>query len=193
MSDQAPPNANTEPPAQQSEAGAQPPAEGTTPPVPDTGSAGDDPAAELEKWKSLARKHEERAKANATAAEELARIKDAEKTEAERMAEQLETERAERLAMARELAATRAGLPPEMAARLQGSTPEELAEDAKKLAETLKVSTAPPTPRPPAADAGPRGNEEIPSIDDRIAEARRTGDSQALIKLNNEKLLSMLG
>lgn len=43
-----------------------------------------DPAAELAKWKSEARKHEQRAKANAAAAEKLAKLEDAKKSELER-------------------------------------------------------------------------------------------------------------
>ena len=49
----------------------------TTDPTPD-------PAAELARWKSEARKHEQRAKANAAAAEKLAKLEDAKKSELER-------------------------------------------------------------------------------------------------------------
>lgn len=43
-----------------------------------------DPVAELARWKSEARKHEARAKANAAAAEKLAKLEDAKKSELER-------------------------------------------------------------------------------------------------------------
>lgn len=62
---------------------------------------------------------------------------------------ELESERASRLRLE---AASKAGLPADMAARLQGSTLEELAEDAARLAEYVK----PVTPGvPPAGGRGP--------------------------------------
>lgn len=51
---------------------------------PDTGS---DLTAELEKWKSQARKHEQRAKANAEAAKELEKLRSESMTEQERAVE----------------------------------------------------------------------------------------------------------
>lgn len=62
----------------------------------DTGAA--DLAAEVEKWKSLARKHEQASKTNETAAAELQRLQDSQKSEADRAAEraaQAETRLAE--------------------------------------------------------------------------------------------------
>jgi hypothetical protein len=71
-----------------------------SPPAPATGKDGDpqaDLAAELaaakageEKWKALARKHEDRAGDNAKAADELAAIKAAQQTEAEKVAARAE-------------------------------------------------------------------------------------------------------
>jgi hypothetical protein len=54
--------------------------------TPDETPATDTPdlAAELAKWKSEARKHESRAKANAAAAEKLAKLEDANKSELEK-------------------------------------------------------------------------------------------------------------
>jgi hypothetical protein len=43
--------------------------------TPDTGDTGKDWAAEAAKWRDLARKHEERSKANATAAKELEQLR----------------------------------------------------------------------------------------------------------------------
>lgn len=57
------------------------PAEPAAPTAPDTGS---DLEAEVEKWKSQARKHEDRAKANAAAAKELEQFRKASMTEQER-------------------------------------------------------------------------------------------------------------
>jgi hypothetical protein len=74
----------------------------TTDPTPKPNSAGTDNgaelAAEVEKWKSLARKHEQASKTNETAAAELQRLKDSQKSEADRAAEraaQAETRLAE--------------------------------------------------------------------------------------------------
>lgn len=57
---------------------------------PDPGDKGKpadkDPAAELAKWKALARKHEGNAKANKSAADELAQIKASQQTETEKLA-----------------------------------------------------------------------------------------------------------
>lgn len=58
---------------------------------PDTGDV-TDWAAEAEKWKTQARKHEERAKANAKAAKELEEFRQQSMTEAERAIEQARTE-----------------------------------------------------------------------------------------------------
>jgi hypothetical protein len=53
--------------------GSEPPS--TDPPPPATEPPSADPAAEVAKWKDLARKHEERAKANVKAAQELEQLK----------------------------------------------------------------------------------------------------------------------
>ncbi len=51
-----------------------------------------DSSVDLEKWKSLARKHEERAKANAKAAQELAELKQSMLSETEKALEQAKSE-----------------------------------------------------------------------------------------------------
>jgi hypothetical protein len=56
----------------------------TTQPEADTTDTAVDTTAELEKWKTLARKHEERAKANAKAASELDQIKQSMLTDQEK-------------------------------------------------------------------------------------------------------------
>lgn len=48
-----------------------------------------DPAAEVDKWKALARKHEQQSRLNADAAARLAQLEDAQKSEAEKTAERL--------------------------------------------------------------------------------------------------------
>jgi hypothetical protein len=81
------------------------PATGQTNNEPDTGK---DYAAEVEKWRSAARKHEERAKANANAAKELERVRRESMNEQERaIAEAVEQARTAALAESRERYASR--------------------------------------------------------------------------------------
>lgn len=102
-----------------------------TPPAPeppaDPPEPQDDPKAELEKWKAQARKHEERAKANAAAAKELERLKregmsDQDKAVAEAKAqaraEALKETAAERVGDAAVAAAAGKLANPELARRL---------------------------------------------------------------------------
>lgn len=96
---------------------------------PDTGAAPEpaDLAAEVEKWKALARKHEGKAKSNATAAQELEKLRLQSMTDQERAVEQARAEaRAETL---REMGASRvddavrvavAGRPVDVDALLEG-------------------------------------------------------------------------
>lgn len=58
---------------------------------PDTGDQTPDPTAELEKWKAQARKHEERAKANAKAAKELEDFKRQTMSETEKAIDEART------------------------------------------------------------------------------------------------------
>lgn len=90
--------------------------------------------AEVEKWKNFSRKHEDNAKANKAAADELQRIKDLQKTAEEKAAEELSVAKAaakeatERL-LRYEVAAAK-NVP---AALLSGSTKEELEAAADAL------------------------------------------------------------
>ena len=59
---------------------------------PDTGDQAPDLTSEVEKWKAQARKHEERAKANAQAAKELEEFKRQSMSETEKAIEQARTE-----------------------------------------------------------------------------------------------------
>ena len=100
--------------------------------------------AEAEKWKALARKHEDQSKSNAAKAQELDELTATSAKEREELASQLDALKGESdkssIALQRlEIALDNA---PEgmsvaqvrkLAKRLQGSTPEELAEDAKEL------------------------------------------------------------
>jgi hypothetical protein len=107
--------------------------------------------AEAEKWRALARKHEGNAKTNASAAQELATIKDAQKTAEQRLNDQLAAAQVQlaeyRTRETRTNAALAAGLPPEMAEYITEAEPDSALEQAKRLAEHLK-----PAAQKPAAD-----------------------------------------
>jgi len=99
--------------------------------------------AEAAKWKTLARKHEQRTKELAPAAERLRELEDAQKSELERLQGQYE----EALGAAsrhqhelwRERAARRHGLDDELLGFLTGESEEELDERAKVLAAKLSA------------------------------------------------------
>jgi hypothetical protein len=82
---------------------------------------------------------------------EAARQRD-EMTESEKLKADLETIRSENIELRRKMIATEHGLDDELAARLKGDTPEELAEDAKRLAELIGKKSPPKSP--PAKDVG---------------------------------------
>jgi membrane protein involved in colicin uptake len=102
--------------------------------------------AEAEKWKTLSRKNEERAKAAEPAAKKLAEIEEQQKTELERA--QARADAAEASAAKATTDALRAQvaldkkLTPSQAKRLVGATQEELEADADELLADLK-NTAP--------------------------------------------------
>ena len=114
-----------------------------------------DIAAEAEKWKALARKHEAQAKANAEAARRLAELEDQGKSDAEKLSAKIaEAEKraaaAEERALRLEVAAAK-GLTPSQAKRLVGSSREDLEADADEILEAFPVSngaTPPPSERP---------------------------------------------
>lgn len=105
------------------------------------GAAATEAATELDKWKALARKNEQQAKANAAAAKKLAEIEEASKSEADKAAERLTA--AEKRAADAEVQVLRLevagekGLTPAQAKRLVGSTREDLEADADELLATF--------------------------------------------------------
>jgi hypothetical protein len=116
-----------------------------------------DMAAEAAKWKALARKHDDQAKANADAAKRLAEIEDASKSDLQKAADKVTA--AERRAAESEARALRLevagdkGLTPKQAKRLVGSTREELEADADEILADFGSK------EPPARPAGrPREN-----------------------------------
>ena len=100
-----------------------------------------DHAAEAEKWKALARKHEQRAKDSHEELEKLKAEGDTSKTELEKINERLAA--AEKRAEAAEIEGRRfqvaaaKKLTPAQAKRLQGTTLEELEADADDLIEAF--------------------------------------------------------
>lgn len=107
-----------------------------------------DPAAEVEKWKALARKHEQRAKENADKARRLDEIEEASKTELEKA--QARAEAAEKAMQEASLKALRAeiaaakGVPVNL---LSGTTEDELNAAADAL-----LAFKGTTPKAPSKD-----------------------------------------
>ncbi|MFG0329230.1 MAG: hypothetical protein ACF8PN_04960 [Phycisphaerales bacterium] len=111
------------------------------------GATPDELQAEVDKWKAMARKHEKAAKAFEAAEAERAQ---AEMTELDKANARADEAAGEVLELRRRLVAAEQGLPPELGSRLQGSTEDELVEDAKRLAELMPTKA----PTPSAAKAG---------------------------------------
>ena len=131
-------------------------------------------------WKAEARKWETRAKQNAEAAKRLAALEEAQKTAEQKAAERLaaaekRAAEAELLLLKREIA-EEVGLPKSWAARLQGTTKEEIEADAKALAKDLPAAAKPATGRPVPdlkSAALPAGEQQIMSGKDVDAWIRR--------------------
>lgn len=107
----------------------------------------EDLAKELEKWKSLSRQNEERAKRNAEAAKNWQEYENSRKTEEQKAQEERERIIAERdsakLEAARYRAATEHGLSPEDLELLDGVPADQLEDRAARLAERLKPARTP--------------------------------------------------
>lgn len=129
-------------------------------------------------WKAEARKWETRAKQNAEAAKRLAALEEAQKTAEQKAAEAraaAERERDEaRIELLRYKVALAKGLPADLAARLRGSTEEELSKDADELLKLVgkPASSARPVPDLKSA-ALPAGEQQIMSGKDVDAWIRR--------------------
>lgn len=125
-----------------------PPAEGETPPAaePSTVEEPARPVDEVAKWKELARKNEARAKENAEAAKRLAEMEDAQKSETQKLQERADVAEKAYGDASEELMRLRIAIAkgrPEIAARLRGSTEEEIAADADELLALLDTAKAP--------------------------------------------------
>jgi hypothetical protein len=106
------------------------------------GEGDDDLAEQLAHWKSVARKHESRAKQNAAAAQRLQQIEDANKTELQKALDaQAVAERERDEAMAnhtRMMAAAANNLPVELIEHLGTGTDEEINERAELFAQVIE-------------------------------------------------------
>lgn len=138
-------------------------ADGQAPP--DTGT--EDLASEVEKWKTMARKHEERAKEGAAAKKELADLRKTSMSDKEReVAEAVEAAEARirneygtRLASA-ELRAAAKDIPVDLDALLEGVDPGKFLDDAGQpdqaaiAAWVQKLTPEPPDPSTGSFDLG---------------------------------------
>lgn len=134
----------------------------TPPPEPAT-----DPAAELEHWKTMARKQEQRAKENAAAAQRLAELEDAQKTEQQRLEDRAAAAEAERDTARQELTrlrmAARYGIGEDDLDLLGSGTDDEIEARAKRLSERLTSTPAvpgKPTENLRAMKSGATGHED---------------------------------
>ena len=123
------------------------PPDDATPPENDTTTTppAADMAAEAAKWKALARKHEDQAKANADKAKRFDALEEASKTELEKATARAEA--AEQALVTKTLdndrlsAAIANGLEPDLASFLTGTTVAEIDAQAKLLASRLTTAT----------------------------------------------------
>jgi pyruvate/2-oxoglutarate dehydrogenase complex dihydrolipoamide acyltransferase (E2) component len=106
--------------------------------------------SEVEKWKALARKNEQRAKENADKAKRLDELEEANKSEQQKLADAAELARKEAAETAVELAKLRAavkhGLTDDDLELLGTGTPDEIEARAERLAARLKGNPAPAAP-----------------------------------------------
>jgi len=138
MTDNIPTPADVAPPAQAPDVPTP-----AAPPVPETD------------WKAEARKWEQRAKDNAPAVKRLAEIEEANKTAEQKSAEAIKRgEQAEARALRLEVALSKR-LDPTLAARLQGSTKEELEADADALMALIPAKAPEALPALPVGPTVP--------------------------------------
>lgn len=196
------PNATPTPPVAPTPepAPAATPAPTPAPPVSDP-SAQTPPETD---WKAEARKWEERAKENRTAAEKLKEIEDAQKTAEQKAAEALaeaqgtaNDSKSELLKLNAALSKAPVGTDPavirDLAGRLRGSTPEELEADAAQLFGRIGVtpSAATAVGQPPVENLLP-GGPQTPTPEQplpiQIAAAEAAGETEKAMALKSRLL-----
>lgn len=152
-------------------------------------------AAEVEKWKALARKNEQRAKENADKAKRFDEFEESQKTEQQKLLERAEL--AEKALVAAEVARLRASIAathgvPE--ALLTGSTEEALEESAQKLLAFKGVAPSAPSSdgQGKAGESISGGVKPITSLDElnklspaEVNQARREGRLNKLLGINS--------
>ena len=141
--------------------------------------------AEIAKWKSMSRKHETQAKANAAAAKRLAELEDENKSEIQKVADKVTA--AEKRAADAEAKATRyevaanLGVQAKHMKYLAGTTRDEIEESAKGILEDFPEaygksgtdSTKPTRPREALRSGAVPGAKTDPNqvVNDRIRQA----------------------
>lgn len=164
----------------------------TDPPEPTTETS-TDTAAEIEKWKTQARKHEERAKANAAAAKELEQFKQQSMTDTEKAVEAARNEgrsegaksASERIARA-EIRAAAAGRNVDVTALLEGVDAKRFLDDdgepdTKAITAWMdRIAPAGDSPKPKprvptgARDAGTGASDAVQDFTNFLSAQRRT-------------------
>jgi len=181
---------------------ATPPAPAAPPAPAEPGFPADTPVADMKPeeqaayWKDKARKHEGRA---TTASTELEKIKNANLSDTEKAIKEAEDRgrKAATEGFGLELAAAKleaAGVPADKVGDLNLSS--VLDTDGKvdpvKVAELAARHKATPAPTPGSADGGPQGATPTdPTLDEQIAAARKAGNTDLAIALNNRKLAAL--
>jgi hypothetical protein len=159
------------------------------------GSGDDDLKAQVEHWKSMSRKHEQRAKQNSSAASRLQQIEDANKTELQRAQDAqaaAERERDEARGLhARMMAAASNNLPVELIDHLGTGTDDEINERAELFAQIIE-ETAQAIAEQLLADRGITTNgatpQPQPQPNARPVESMRPGSAPTgATPLNNEQ------
>lgn len=121
-------------------------------------------------------------------------IPEDEKTKIEQLQEQLAQMQAEtvkeRLGRLRLEVATEAGLTAQQAARLQGSTRDELVADAEALKQLFPTAEEPQGPRRPAPDPSQGGRGAPPDLQTQIAAAESKGDWPTAMALKNQMMFN---
>jgi hypothetical protein len=135
----------------------------------------DDLAGQVEHWKQMARRHEARAKQNASAASRLQQIEDANKTELQRAQDAqaaAERERDEARGLhSRMMAAAANNLPVELIDHLGAGTDEEINERAELFAQVIE-ETAQAIAEQLLAERGIVPNGTVPQQQQQVPAAR---------------------
>lgn len=163
------------------------------------GTEGDkkDWEAEAEKWKALARKHEDRAKENHEKVKAFDKIQEENMTDAEKAKARAEKAEEEASQLRRERTVDKAllahGLTEDDREYLEALPVEKIDSAAKHIADRLKAAVPEPgvtTTADGKSKSGKPigdGSRDIGQVEGEIAEARKKRDMATVIQLQNEK------